>query len=212
MIFFANAEGNITKVIPEPVYQNSHHANEIVLVAPFSNASVGVAFTLPNGVKTALNFAKPNMSQVDLTNIVNVNGEHYNAWRCLINNTVTEYVGEVAVQFYIYNGYVNDSQNLDLEILTTYKTTFNVLKGVRYIPPKIVADENGITLIDQIMGYLSELETAFAESSIVSTEPLYSNGINIPVTVRPDRTAYVRLPVYEGETTDVTDSEVPNEA
>lgn len=208
MIFFANAEGNITKVIPEPVYQNSHNANEIVLVAPFSKASVGVAFTLPNGVKTALNFAEPNMSQVDLTDIVNVNGEHYNAWRCLINNTVTEYVGEVSVQFYIYNGYVNETQNLELEILTTYKTTFSVLKGVRYIPPKIVDDGNGITLIDQIMGYLSELESAFAESTIVSTEPLYPNGIKLPVTVRADRTAYVQLPVYEGETADVTVEEV----
>lgn len=207
MIFFANAEGNITKVIPEPVYQNSHNANEIILVAPFSKASVGVAFTLPNGTRTMLNFAEPNMSQVDLTDIVNVNGEHYNAWRCLINNTVTEYVGEVSVQFYIYNGYVSETQNLELEILTTYKTTFNVLRGVRYVPPKIET-ETDLQPFDQFMGYLNALSVMVEEGHIVSTNPLFPNGIKIPVTVRTDRTAYVQLPVYEGETVDVTTEEV----
>lgn len=208
MIFFANAEGNITKVIPEPIYQNSHKANEIVLLAPFSNASVGVAFTLPNGTRTMLNFAEPNMSQIDLSDIVNVNGQQYNAWRCLINNTVTEYVGEVEVQFYIYNGYVNDSQNLELEILTTYKTTFNVLRGVRYIPPKIET-ETDLQPFDQIMGYLNALAVMVEEGHIVSTSPMFPGGIKIPVTVRQNNTAYVQLPVYEGEVIDV---EVPNES
>lgn len=198
MIFFANAEGNITKVIPEPIYQNSHRANEIVLVAPYTKASVTVAFTLPNGTNTSLNLATPNMAQIDLTGIQTANGEQYNAWRYLIPRTITEYVGEVGVQFYIYNGTVTSADqttgtaDLDLVILATLKTKFSVLRGVKYIPPTADATAE-VPIYDQIMAYLSELETTFSEGSIVSTAPLYEEGQDIPVTLNEDRTAFVRL-------------------
>lgn len=159
MIFFANALGSITKIINEPVYQNSHKANDITLIAPFaSNCAVAVAFTLPNGVRTSLNLASPNMGGIDLgeCDIQNASNVKYNAWTYTLDRSITENAGTVNVQFYVCSGSGNT-----LQILATYTSNFFISRGVKFIPPELLNNQ-GENLYEQVLARLSELETQFS--------------------------------------------------
>lgn len=160
MIFFANSLGSITKIINEPVYQNSHKANDITLLAPFSsNCSVAVAFTLPNGVRTSLNLATPNMGVIDLgeCDIQNASNVKYNAWTYTLDRSITENAGTVNVQFYVCSGSGNT-----LQILATYTSNFFISRGVKFIPPELLNNQ-GENLYEQVLGRLSEIESLFAD-------------------------------------------------
>lgn len=148
MIFFANAQGTITKVIQEPVYQGSHRAGRVVLVAPFPNSMVTVGFVLPNGVRTAVNLATPNMLQTDLTDIITPSGQKYNAWTYLLERSITEYAGKVAVQFFVTTGSNN-------QLLATYTSELTIQKGV----PVVLPAEPTSTIYTQILEYLTRVET-----------------------------------------------------
>ena len=78
MIYIADASGTIKRVINSTVNQNSNLANEVILLAPFPNAQVTVAFTLPNGVHTTESVATPNMAEFDLDGIIeSASGDEY---------------------------------------------------------------------------------------------------------------------------------------
>lgn len=147
MIFFANAEGTITRIIGEPIYQGSHKASRVVLVAPFSGVSVTVAFTLPNGVRTAVNLAEPNMGEFDLVGIYTQEGEQYNAWTYLLERSITEYAGTVSVQFFVYT--------VTGEVISTFTTSLTIQKGVPTVLPELPT----ATIYEQILEYLAKVET-----------------------------------------------------
>ena len=153
MIYFGNAQGDITKIISEPIYQGSNNASDIVFIAPFSNVTVCVAFVLPNGFVSTLNImnneAVGNMSEINLQgcDLKNNNGTSYNAWRYLVDRSLTEYAGVVKVQFYVFAG--------SNTILSTYTATFNVLKGVRPVIP-IAQDED--PFYERLYGRITAIE------------------------------------------------------
>lgn len=162
MIFFADAEGTITKVITEPVYQGSALASRVVLVAPFPNAMVTVAFTLPNGIRTPINLAMPNMVQQDLQGVITPSGQKYNAWTYLLPRSITEYAGIVDVQFFVTTGERG-------QVLATFASTLTIQKGVPYI---LENDNDTDNIYEQILGYLTSVERKL-------------NNIIIPVEVLP---------------------------
>lgn len=149
MIFFANTQGTITKIINEPIYQGSHNVSRVVLVAPFSTASVTVAFRLPNGVKTTINLATPNMVQETLTDVITATGQEYSAWAYLLPRSITEYAGQVQVQFFVHD--------TNSGLLATFTTTITIQKGVAPILPS----EPTADIYTQILEYLAVLETKF---------------------------------------------------
>ncbi len=116
MIFIAKADGTLSRVIPSAVNQGSIGVNELVLIAPYPKGSaVTAAFILPNGIRTT-----PTLSSA--TEIPDViEGNTYNAWVFELTAAITEYAGNVTVQFYVTsaNG-----------VLATYADTFAVAKGV----------------------------------------------------------------------------------
>lgn len=159
MIYFGNAQGDITKIISEPIYQGSNNASDIVFIAPFSNVTVCVAFVLPNGIITKLNImnkqVESNMSAIDLSpcDIKNSNGTNYNAWRYLVDRSLTEYAGVVKVQFYVFAG--------SNTILSTYTATFNVQKGVKPTLPEPDSAEAAKSYND-IYNYLAQIDQDMA--------------------------------------------------
>ena len=129
MIFFANAQGSITKIVTEEIYQGSIGVNRIVLVAPFpASASVTVAFTLPNGIKTVEHLAMPNMAVVNLDGLITANnGAQYNAWAYLLEEEITQYAGTLVAQFIVRDGQGKKQ--------TTFATSLTIQKGVAPILP-----------------------------------------------------------------------------
>ena len=165
MIFFANAEGTITRIIGEPIYQGSHKSSRVVLVAPFSGVSVTVAFTLPNGVRTAVNLAEPNMGEFDLVGIYTQEGVQYNAWTYLLERSITEYAGTVSVQFFVYT--------VTGEVISTFTTSLTIQKGVPTVLPELPT----ATVYEQILEYLAKVETRL-NNVILFVSQLPTSNIN----------------------------------
>ena len=166
MIYFGNAQGDITKIISEPIYQGSNLASDIVFIAPFSNVTVCVAFVLPNGIITKLsmmnNQVVSNMSEIGLQDcdLKNSKGTSYNAWRYLVDASLTEYAGVVKVQFYVFAG--------SSTILSTYTTTFNVQKGVKPTLPTPLNSES--VEYNAIYQYLTGLNQDLANATLIKTK------------------------------------------
>jgi hypothetical protein len=127
MIFIAKSDGTLSRVIPSSVNQGSVGVNELVLIAPYPKASaVTAAFILPNGIRT-----KPNLAT--LTEIADfIEGEHYNAWVFELTAAITEFAGNVTVQFFVTSGE---------KVLATYSDTFSVAKGAMPEPPGEITED-----------------------------------------------------------------------
>lgn len=184
MIFFADTEGSITKVIQEPVYQGSHNAGRVVFVAPFPNSMVTVGFVLPNGVRTAVNLATPNMVQTDLTDIITPSGQKYNAWTYLLERSITEYAGKVAVQFFVTTG--NNNQ-----LLASYTSELTIQKGV----PVVLPEEPTSTLYTQILQYLTRIETKLT-NIIIPVPALPTENIDFNAIYLLDNNGYYNFYIY----------------
>jgi hypothetical protein len=153
MIFIAKADGSLSRVIPSAVNQGSVGVNELVLIAPYpKDSAVTAAFVLPNGIRT-----KPNLAT--LTAIPDViEGTSYNAWVFELTAAITEYTGNVTVQFYVTSS--------DEEVLATYADTFSVAKGVMPEMPDAPTDD----VYNQILTAYSNVDARLstAEGNIVS--------------------------------------------
>lgn len=196
MIFFANAEGTITKVITEPVYQGSAGVARVVLVAPFPNAMVTVAFTLPNGIRTPINLASPNMVQQDLQGVITPSGQKYNAWTYLLPRAITEYAGIVDVQFFVTTGESG-------QVLATFASTLTIQKGV----PTILPNEPTVSIYEQILEYLTAIQTKLTniiipvevlptEETLIDFNAIYllnTNGVYNFYVYYTDISAWVQL-------------------
>ena len=169
MIYIADASGTIKRVINSTVNQNSNLANEVILLAPFPNAQVTVAFTLPNGVHTTESVATPNMAEFDLDGIIeSASGDEYGLWQFLLPTAVTALAGQVQVQFYIYLG--NGAK------LTTSPTFFNVQKGV----PGILPEEPTPSVYAQILEELTRITAEIGSGGVtlVKTTALPTENIS----------------------------------
>lgn len=124
MVFFMNANGTITQVVTEPVYQNSNAANKISLVAPFpKTCMVYCSFNLPNGINT-----QPRMMYSEsVQDVVNKEGDAYNVWSVLIDKVLTEYSGSLTVQFHLSNGVLSSTET------TNYDENIPVYQGGKVI-------------------------------------------------------------------------------
>lgn len=153
MIFIAKADGSLSRVIPSAVNQGSVGVNELVLIAPYPKVSaVTAAFILPNGIRT-----KPNLAT--LTEIPDViEGTAYNAWVFELTAAITEYAGNVTVQFYVTSA--------DEKVLATYADTFPVAKGGKPEMPDAPTDD----IYNQILTAYSNVDARLstAEGNIVS--------------------------------------------
>jgi hypothetical protein len=168
MIFFANADGSVKQVITNPIYQNSNNAAEVVLIAPYTNATATVAFTLPNG----LNTSEYLMSTVDLGDYMEVSPtKTYTAYRALLDSTVTENAGQLTVQFFLY--LTNTST-----VLSTFATTVDIQPGVPVVLPETPTPDIYAQILKQLQGVvgLDNIETK-------SFNPNYENGAYTQTTL-----------------------------
>lgn len=156
MIYICDANGVIQKVLTQTVNQNSNKANEVVLLAPFPNAEVTVAFSLPNGMHTIEAVTTPNMAEVDIDNLItDANGANYGAWTYSLPNGITAIAGQVQVQFYIYTGN---------EVITTSPATINVAKGVPIVLPDDLDEDE--PLYTQILNEIVRLQSLVGDGGI----------------------------------------------
>lgn len=168
MIFFANTEGSITKVIQEPLYQGSL-ANRVILLAPFKGAQVTVAFTLPNGLKTTVDLMQPNMQEQDISGLLGANGAVYSAWSYTLSQAITQYAGKLLVQFYVYFA--------TGEILATYTSEMTIQRGVAPVLPTEPTQDVYQTIITLLTNLQAGLENTIIIVNELPTENILENTI-----------------------------------
>ncbi len=144
MIFLSDIQGTIKAIVPEQIYQGSSNAKEIVLIAPFPETSaVAASIRLPNGQLLVPKILIPKTPEVPfetsykLSPLPNFSFEEdgvslYNAWRMELNADITQYSGELSVQFLIATG--------NEVIETTSSENINIGKGTPYVMPENVND------------------------------------------------------------------------
>ena len=158
MIFLCKSNGTITAAIPTPINQGSIGVNEIILLAPFPvNSVIYAAFTLPNGLLTYPKFVGNDVSEedkrlamtilTDFVGIKNSDGETLNAWKMTLDRSLTQFAGNLTVQFYVVS-----QQG---EVMTTDSSTAPVNKGSAYLAPTVTEGD-----LNTIAGYLSAANTA----------------------------------------------------
>lgn len=137
MIFIMNTEGTVTTAVSSPLYQGSDNANEITLLAPFpSNTTVIVTFRLPNGQYVYPYFAEHGDAAPYTATLIetlsekffDANGTGYNLWKLSVDYPLTQYAGDLQVQFMLTYG--ETTRTSSSEPLT-------VVRGNQYLPPSI---------------------------------------------------------------------------
>lgn len=114
MVFFASIDGTISKVSPANVYQWSNDTSEIILIAPWSGVSVSVSFKLPIGATT---------NELLMTPVYDNNPiEGFKTYRYALEQSITEYSGNITVQFFARNGAG--------QIVSSGSDTFRISNGV----------------------------------------------------------------------------------
>ncbi len=162
MIFLSDIKGTITAVVPSPIYQGSSDADEFVLIAPFPRQSVVcVAITLPNGQIIAPRIStNPDTPFGDHAfalellesfsdKLYNAENIGYNAWRIKVNAPLTQYGGNLSLQFLIATG--------DGVIKTTSSLNVNIGRGTPYIMPQDPEGWNQV--LDLLSGYNTILQS-----------------------------------------------------
>ena len=173
MIFFANADGSVKQVITNPIYQNSNNAAEVVLIAPYTNATATVAFTLPNG----LNTSEYLMSTVDLGSYMQVApNKTYCAYRATLDSSVTEYAGLLTVQFFLY--LTNTST-----VLSTFATTVDIQPGVPVLLPETPTPDIYAQILKQLQGVVG-----LDNITTKDYNPNYDNGAYTQTTLEVTKT------------------------
>ena len=125
---------NVATVAKSPLNQGSDNANEIVLFAPFSSATVVSLFVkTPSGVKLPPLMASPVSTELDL---FSADGARYNAWSYTVEAPLTEFSGNLTVQFCIVTGGIKR---------TSSSVVLPVLRGVPYLDTATEADFNTVT-------------------------------------------------------------------
>lgn len=153
MLFIFDGSGNALKVVPEKVYQGSNKANTVYFAMPLSALTpyeVNVQYRLPTGevLPTARMVAQGKVDGVTYgDNPVFV-------WTIDLTSTVTSFVGQVTMQFFVQFGE---------EIIATAAGEFIVSKGVPVKLPTPTADQQ-ITY-NQIIATLSSIENVLIDTA-----------------------------------------------
>lgn len=141
MIIFANANGSIAAVSPSRITQGSVDANKIVLVGPFSNSVVTIAFTLPNGIVLGPNIAGlpeeyTTTEEYTMTELNDGNAVHTDlyAYSYTMNKALTSMSGTLGIQFFISTTRGTEENPDYTDTLATDKVNVPIYNGSRYIP------------------------------------------------------------------------------
>lgn len=183
MVFFMNANGTITQVVTEPVYQNSNAANKISLVAPFpKTCMVYCSFNLPNGINT-----QPRMMYSEsVPDIVNKEGDAYNVWSVLIDKALTEYSGSLTVQFHLSNGILSETETTRyVDNIPTYQNGKVIYRGGWKIGRNIKTDWTASSIIykDQFSAFYGYTKSGKQELlSTVSGLSWNNDGGNVYIS------------------------------
>lgn len=153
MIFFAGNDGTIIDSRPTAVYQGAAGANDIYLVAPFAvNLPVTLAFILPNGEITAPEkmTATGQITNGNSSVVNSVSNATYAVWQYTLPNEITQYYGDVTVQFF-----VTTAQGKTTPMSAA---SFTVGRGV----PTALPDTPSQDIYSQILAALAQIQTDLA--------------------------------------------------
>lgn len=165
MIIFANEDGSIAAVSPSRITQGSVDANKIVLVGPFSNSVVTIAFTLPNGIVLGPNIAglpeeyTPTEDEdYTMTELNGGEAVHTDtglfAYSYTLNKSLTSMSGTLGIQFFI-----STNRDTYTDTLATNKVNVPIYNGSRYIP-----DIDVPTSSDELIKLLANINAALANA------------------------------------------------
>ena len=181
MIFFADKNGDVVKVMPGSVHQGSANADEICLFAPFpKNIRVTAAFRLPDGSVT-----EPALMQS--VGAVWAAGEEAGAplagWTYVLPAFVAEKYGSVAVQFYFYAGEHGT-------LSASGEAVFSVSRGVRAELPETPDADIYQEILQDIAALSGDVGAGYyAARSVYAWNAAYIYGANELVFV-PDAGEY----------------------
>lgn len=178
MIFFMANDGTVIKSFPSPVNQGSVNANNFYVVAPFAaNASVTVAFKLPNGVWTK-RFVMTPVNEI--SGIVDKkSGKTYSGWSYTMPNEITRYYGNVTAQFFFYAAQTG-------VVVASSAVNFQVARGVPEILPEEPSADVYAAILSNIAALQEQLNNgAFAARAIYAWNSAYSYNAN-EITYYPD--------------------------
>ena len=181
MIFFADKNGDVVKVMPGSVHQGSANADEICLFAPFpKNIRVTAAFRLPDGSVT-----EPALMQS--VGAVWAAGEEAGAplvgWTYVLPACVAEKYGSVAVQFYFYAGEEGT-------LSASGEAVFSVSRGVRAELPETPDADIYQEILQDIAALSGDVGAGYyAARSVYAWNAAYTYGANELVFV-PDAGEY----------------------
>ena len=153
MLFIFDTSGNPLKVVPEKVYQGSNKANTVYFAMPLDALipyEVNVQYRTPSGnvLPTARMVAQGKVEGVTYGDLP------VYVWSIDITSTVTAWVGQVTMQFFVQFGE---------EIIATAAAEFVVSKGVPVRLPNPTADQQ-ITY-NQIIATLSSIENILIDAT-----------------------------------------------
>lgn len=175
MIFLSDIEGTITAIVPSPIYQGSSNAKELVLIAPFpSTSAVSVSIRLPNGQRLVPQIANPNEFVMSFLSgfegkLRAPDGRILHAWRLQLDAPVTQYSGNLSVQFLIANG--------NGVIESTSESVVNIGRGTPYLMPSNVSEWSQI--LNSIQQYYADMRELIEWDYVITPADIdYSNFIN----------------------------------
>ena len=181
MIFFADKNGDVVKVMPGSVHQGSANADEICLFAPFpKNIRVTAAFRLPDCSVT-----EPALMQS--VGAVWAAGEEAGdplaGWTYVLPACVAEKYGSVAVQFYFYAGEQGT-------LSASGEAVFSVSRGVRAELPETPDADIYQEILQDIAALSGDVGAGYyAARSVYAWNAAYTYGANELVFV-PDAGEY----------------------
>lgn len=193
MIFLSDIQGTIKAIVPDKIYQGSANAKEFVLLAPFPETSaVSVSITLPNGQLIVPKILIPTtpeetfQTSYKLSLLPNFSFKAdgvslYNAWRMELKAPITQYSGELSVQFIIATG--------NGVIETTSSENINIDKGTPYIMPENVNDWSQV--LESIQEYQAQMKEALDNLKEELNEKIDNNAEDINVLQEKDVYDYV---------------------
>lgn len=153
MLFIFDTSGNPLKVVPEKVYQGANKANTVYFAMPLDALipyEVNVQYRTPSGnvLPTARMVAQGKVEGVTYGDLP------VYVWSIDITSTVTAFVGQVTMQFFVQFGE---------EIIATAAAEFVVSKGVPVRLPNPTADQQ--TTYNQIIATLSSIENVLIDTT-----------------------------------------------
>ena len=160
MIVFVKHDGSISLQSVSTINQGSVDANKIVLVGPFSNSIVTIAFTLPNGIVLGPNLADlPEEYTMTKLNDGEAVYTGLYAYSYTMNKSLTSMAGTLGIQFFISTNRGTEENPTYTDTVATNMVNVTVYNGSRYIPLLVVRSSS-----DELIRLLSAIESALTNA------------------------------------------------